>query len=293
MLVRRYFESDDGTRLAYYVTGARDAPALVISAGLGGGIRAWSGLIEQLQRRLRIYAWDYRGLYASARPASTEGFSIARHAHDLRLLIEHERIVDPVLAGWSMGVQVNFELFRIDRTIPRALIALHGAAGLPLSTAFNGSFVERISPAVFHAMRRYWWVFRKPAFRLASSRRIALGFMQACQRAGIMNDACDPDIFHDMARDWVNLDLHAYADSFERLGQHDARDILPHIDVPTLVIGGEKDLFTPVELSRAIAAAVPGAELHVLPNATHFGLIEYPAQIVGYIERFLAKHGVI
>jgi pimeloyl-ACP methyl ester carboxylesterase len=291
--VRRYFQSDDGTRIAYYVTGARSAPPLVISAGLGGGIRAWAGVIEQLERRMRIYAWDYRGLYASERPASDQGFSIERHAHDLRLLIEHAGITAPVLAGWSMGVQVNFELYRLQPELPRALVALHGAAGLPLSTAFNGSFVERISPTVFHAMRQYWWMIKAPALRLAASRRVALAFMHACQRGGIMNDACDPDIFHDMARDWVNLDLHAYADCFEQLGAHDARAILPHIDVPTLVVGGGKDKFTPLYLSEQIAAAVPGAELHVLPDATHFGIIEYPAQIAGRIERFLQKNGVL
>jgi len=129
---------------------------------------------------------------------------------------------------------------------------------------------------------------KRPAMRLARSRRVTRGFMAACQRAGIMDEACDEDIFHVMARDWVKLDLPAYVEIFERLGQHDAADVLEQLRAPTLVVAGGKDQFTPPHLSEAMVQHIPDAELYMLPNATHFGPLEYPAEIADRIKRFLA-----
>src|SRR5690606_16734341 len=137
-LVRRFFKSFDGTRIAYYETGNPAGPPLVISAGLGGGVRAWSAVIARLQRDLRIYAWDYRGLSASSPAADPNSYAIENHSRDLAALLSHLDLEAPILAGWSMGVQVNLELYRCSTRPIAALICLHGAAGHPLSTAFDG-----------------------------------------------------------------------------------------------------------------------------------------------------------
>jgi pimeloyl-ACP methyl ester carboxylesterase len=286
-LVRRFFHGHDGTRLAYYTTGRADAPPLVISAGLGGGVRAWSALIDRLQHWVRIYAWDYRGLYASSQPVDPTSFTIPHHAADLVALLDHLELEAPILAGWSMGVQVNLELHRNHAERLRALICLHGSAGRPLSTAFDGPWFGRISPSIFEGMRRHWRAIERPIWRLARSRRIAGGFMAAARELRLMDGAMDPDLFYDMARDWVNLDIHTYADIFEALGEHDAADLLSAVRVPTLIIAGAKDRFTPAKLSHALAAGIADSELFILPDATHFGLLEYPDATASRIERFL------
>jgi pimeloyl-ACP methyl ester carboxylesterase len=288
-LVRRFFHSYDGTRIAYYETGNPHGPPLVISAGLGGGVRAWSAVIARLQHALRIYAWDYRGLYASSPATDPRAYSIPHHTRDLAALLEHLEIEAPILAGWSMGVQVNLELYRETKPQILGMICLHGAAGRPLSTAFEGRWVERISPSVFEGMRRHWRALERPIWRLARSRRIAEGFMALSRQLGIMDGAMDPVLFHEMARDWVNLDIHTYADIFEALGEHDAAELLAAVEVPTLVIAGGKDRFTPARLSEHLAAGIAGAELFVLPHATHFGLLEYPDATATRIERFLRE----
>src|SRR5262249_25163432 len=41
--------------------------------------------------------------------------------------------------------------------------------------------------------------------------------------------------------------------------------------------------------AHAMAAAMPAARLELLPGASHFGLIEYPEEIVGAIGRYLSE----
>ena len=288
-LAPRYFPAADGTRIAYYVTGPPGAVPFVISAGLGGGIGAWKRIIAHLSTHMRVYAWDYRGLYNSERPSDGSRYRVADHADDLRHLLLHESIDNPVLAGWSMGVQVTLELMRDHGQLARGIVALHGTPGLPLRTAFDDSWFERLAPAMFEVTRRHGGLLMRPGAWLTSLRPVTNTFMRISQAMRIMSPTCDPEMFQHMARGWVDLDLNAYVEIFERLGEHDARDVLPRIVVPTLVIGGGADRFTPPYLSEEIAHKVADSELMIVPGATHFGPLEYPdhmnARIAQFIER--------
>jgi pimeloyl-ACP methyl ester carboxylesterase len=59
-------------------------------------------------------------------------------------------------------------------------------------------------------------------------------------------------------------------------GTHSADDLLPSIDVPTLVIAGSRDGFTPPDRSVAMAEAIPGAQLLMIEDGSHTTPIERP-----------------
>lgn len=75
------------------------------------------------------------------------------------------------------------------------------------------------------------------------------------------------------------------------MARGDTRPWLAAIDTrrcPTLVLCGEADLLTPPEMSREIAAAVPGARLEVLPRCGHMLPIEEPAAVAAVLGDWLA-----
>ncbi|MEM7165225.1 MAG: alpha/beta fold hydrolase [Planctomycetota bacterium] len=51
--------------------------------------------------------------------------------------------------------------------------------------------------------------------------------------------------------------------------RHDAASAAASVQVPTLIVHGEKDEVVPLRDAQALHAAIPGAELHVLPEADH------------------------
>jgi pimeloyl-ACP methyl ester carboxylesterase len=63
------------------------------------------------------------------------------------------------------------------------------------------------------------------------------------------------------------------------MARPDYRPVLPQIDRPTLVVGGEGDGLTPPECAREIAAAIPGARLHLLDDAGHMLTWESPQRV--------------
>jgi pimeloyl-ACP methyl ester carboxylesterase len=77
--------------------------------------------------------------------------------------------------------------------------------------------------------------------------------------------------------------------TLDSLKDHSAWDHLPHVDVPTLVIGGEGDRFTPVWLSQRMAEFIPGSEYVYVPGGTHTAPLERPGLVNAAIDRFLRE----
>jgi 3-oxoadipate enol-lactonase len=64
---------------------------------------------------------------------------------------------------------------------------------------------------------------------------------------------------------------------------------LPKITVPTCVIVGSHDKITPLALSETMRSRVPGAELHVIPDAGHFSNAENPEAFNERLVSFLRR----
>jgi pimeloyl-ACP methyl ester carboxylesterase len=63
------------------------------------------------------------------------------------------------------------------------------------------------------------------------------------------------------------------------MGRPDSRPDLGAIKCPTLVLVGDDDQATPPELSREIAAAVPGSRLIVIADSGHLSTLEQPERV--------------
>ena len=64
---------------------------------------------------------------------------------------------------------------------------------------------------------------------------------------------------------------------------------LPYVDVPTLVVGGEGDRFTPIWLSQRMAEFIPKAEYVYVPGGSHTAPLERPGLVNAAIDRFLRE----
>jgi pimeloyl-ACP methyl ester carboxylesterase len=86
-----------------------------------------------------------------------------------------------------------------------------------------------------------------------------------------------------------HMDAQVFLRMVHLMADHDMTEFLPKITVPTLVIAGERDVFTPLHRSHAMADAIPDAELLVLAEASHAAIVEDPETINLRISRFLRE----
>lgn len=73
------------------------------------------------------------------------------------------------------------------------------------------------------------------------------------------------------------------------IARPDSRPMLGGITCPTLILCGDADQVTPPELSREMAAAIPGAELAILPRCGHLATMECPDEVNAAMRRWLAR----
>ncbi len=66
--------------------------------------------------------------------------------------------------------------------------------------------------------------------------------------------------------------------------------LLPQIKVPTLLLWGEDDKVTTMDVARQFKALLPNSELHSIKNCGHAPMIEHPEWFSGHVERFLKKN---
>ena len=73
------------------------------------------------------------------------------------------------------------------------------------------------------------------------------------------------------------------------MARQDQRPHLPALACPTLVVGGLDDLLTPPDCAREIAAAIPGARLHLLPRCGHMLTWEQPQAVSALLDDWLGQ----
>jgi pimeloyl-ACP methyl ester carboxylesterase len=74
-----------------------------------------------------------------------------------------------------------------------------------------------------------------------------------------------------------------------RASAEDVRDVLPHLDIPTLLVYGERDVRAPLTVAEALQAAIPASRLVVLPDAGHVSNVEAPDEFNAALRDFLRE----
>jgi pimeloyl-ACP methyl ester carboxylesterase len=279
----RTLRSYDGTMVAYQVRGA--GPAVVLANGLGGTYSTWRHQYNLFGDRYRIICWDYRGLFRSGRPARLETLALDQQVRDLELILEAEHVDRALFLGWSMGVQFNFEYYRRHADQFVGLVVLNGVAGTPFRTIFGSEVVGHLMPSAIAAMKVAAPVIGY-AMRAVTSWS---GLVPLIQQLGFAARSLDVDVFTDLATEYAGLDFEAYGEMLHHLGGHDATDLLHRISVPTLIITGSRDLFTPLPTAEAMASAIPSARLFVQPGGTHYVPVEFPREVNEQLRTFVRQ----
>lgn len=279
---RRHITAD-GTEIAYQLRGPAGAPWIVLANGLGGTYEAFRHVYAGLGDAYRFLCWDYRGLYRSARPRDLATLAVPHHCRDLVELLDRERIERALFIGWSMGVQVNFELARTQAARMAGLVVMDGTYGSPFRTALASRLARYVIPPALAVMKSNASLFSRAS-------QVALGWegiVPLMARLGLVSPDIDEAAMRDVALEFKTLDFAIYSDTLRLLGAHDARDILPRLDLPVLIITGDRDLMTPVFLARKMSRMIRGARLVVIAGGSHYTPLEYPHLIHTELTRFL------
>ena len=191
--------------------------------------------------------------YGSVTVASTfEGDTIAEMAAAI-LAAAPPRFA---LAGISMGGYIELEIMRQgpERVLKLALLDTEARADTPEQTAQRRALLAQVDTGNFETL-------------------LALA-VPAIVHPAHQNDLTLREV---NVRMGLTVGIERWALQAEAvMARIDYRSSLPAISVPTLVLVGDSDTFTPPDRAEEMAAAIPGARLVVVPECGHPSTIEQP-----------------
>jgi pimeloyl-ACP methyl ester carboxylesterase len=283
--IEHFATTGDGTRIWWGESGA-GAPAVVLTDGIGCAGYVWRLLEPRLALAHRVVHWNYRGHGRSEEPADPSRATLSDCVDDLLAVLDAAGLERAVLAGHSMGVQVCLEAHRRAPGRVLGLLLVCGSYGRPIDTFHDAPFLRATFPLARAAVERFPDLARL-FFRAAVPTRASVDYALAFEVNARLVAR------EDLARyfaDLSDVDPLLFVRMLASASEHDALDHLPHVDVPTLVVAGERDTFTPMWLSVKMHSAIPGSELLVLPGGTHVGPLELPELVGLRVEKFLEDH---
>lgn len=237
------------------------SPQLLLLPGLAADERMWRGVLPLLPAALRP-------------KVATAHQDVSLHRIEdfaARLLAQHAGPL--VLAGASMGGMIAMEA---ARQAPQRV------AGL----ALLGTTARPETPDMRALREGAIALFEQGRVREVIEPNVALAFHP-------VNAAKT-----DLVQAYLDFVLDAGADHLVRqnravIHRPDARVQLPKVTCPVLVVCGAADQLTPPECSAEIAALVPGAEHHLLPDSGHMLTMEQPEEVTRLLVQWLARNGWI
>ncbi|MCW5874014.1 MAG: alpha/beta fold hydrolase [Anaerolineales bacterium] len=229
--------------------------------------RMWQPQLSGLAQAGQILAPDLPGFGAS--PAAEPPFGVDQLAQACLAALDAQGVSSPaVIGGLSMGGYIALAIARLFPERVRGLMLLSTRAGADSdeakanrdkaiataqeqgpAPAGEGMFPKLLAPGNYEAQP-------ETATELKT-------IMAGATTAGVV------------------MALTAMRDRL------DSTPLLRQISAPTLVVHGEEDQVIPKSEAEAMAAAIPGSQLHLIAQAGHVPNLEQPEEFNRIVEGFL------
>lgn len=246
----------DGIEL-HFTDQGDGSPAVLLIHGHPFDKTMWQPQVEFLASAHRVIVPDLRGYGKSGIAADATEVRLERFAADGLALMDFLGIREFVLGGLSMGGQIAMEMNQQSPERIQALLLADTFATLD------------------SAERRQW--------RFATADRLEREGMKTYAQQELpkmitpANARRLPDVAAHVMEMMTSTSPRGAAAALRgRAQRRDYLPLLPKIQVPTLVVVGREDVYTPVPVAEQLFQQIPSAELLVIENAGHMPNLEQP-----------------
>jgi 3-oxoadipate enol-lactonase len=252
--------------LYYELHGLPEGFPVVFINGLLSDTTSWALQVPVFAQHFRVLIYDCRGQGQSDKPPGP--YSADLHAQDLTGLLDALGIEQAHIVGISNGgtVALCFASQQQQRIARLVLVDTLAHADALIRAKLQGwlTAVNEGGPDLRFDVATPWVWGRR--------------FL-----------ANNPDVLAAVRARAAQANVDAMRTLIEGAMQHDVRERLPQITLPTLVLVGEDDLLTPPSMARELAAGLPNAELMLVPQAGHFLTVERPLVFNAAVLAFLQQ----
>ena len=268
-MTRQY--SHIGSRTIAYLDsapGQNDLRMRVLLHAFPIGANLWEPQVKSVPAGWRLITPDLRGFGGSTEIDSVNSLSMADYAADVVDLLDELGVTRAVIGGCSMGGYAALALYQSAAQLFEGLVLANTRAGAD-----------------------------SPESR--ANRRNMLALLDREGASGVAREMMPKLLGKTTHESNSNSESYirrlikqqspiAIRSAIQRMMHRpDSTLLLAQVSVPTLVITGAEDEMIPVEESRKMAAAIPGAKLVIIPGAGHLANLEQPEAFNAALNEFL------
>lgn len=279
-----YFESFDGTRIYYEVRG--QGKPLIFVYGIACLMNHWHAQTTAFSHDYQTIMFDFRGHHFSDVPKEKQNLSVDALAKDLIALCDHLKINEGVFLGHSFGTEIILKAYLQKPELFRGVCFIGGVFSNPFNHLMSAekltevlNYVKKVYNSAPGMISSIW--------KLGVTNPVSV-FLSAIVGGFNLKQTAMKDI-EIYAQGVSNIDVRVFLTLFEQLIQEDNRDDLKKLNVPTLVIAGEKDALTPSHKQQEIANSIPKSEIFLIPNGSHCVQLDFPTLVNEKIQTFLKQ----
>jgi 3-oxoadipate enol-lactonase len=237
--------------LHYAFEGA--GPALTFVHSLGTNLSMWDPQVRAFSSGFSVLRYDVRGHGKSSVPPGP--YSVEQMADDLYGLLVELRIARTHLVGIAMGGMIAMALALKHPDVVTSLVL--------------SDTTSRYGPDAARGV--------KDRSRIVETQGMAAVVGPLLERVFTAGFRERHPETADRVRDmFVGTDPKGFIWSSQAIASTDLYEQLPSIGCPALVIVGDQDKATPVEMAKMIVDQIPRAELVILEAASHLSSLEQP-----------------
>ncbi|MFX1299605.1 MAG: alpha/beta fold hydrolase [Promethearchaeota archaeon] len=240
----------------YYEDRGTGAPLILLHGGLGTAEFGWGELRKVFSDHFRVVAPDSRGLGRTNNPQQVLNYALM--AEDIIALAKALDLENPFVCGWSDGGQIALEIGIRFNNFPKALV-LGGVAH---------KLIQQISDALSSSSIQ-GWLQSEP--ELEETLRNAHSHVYGSEY-------------------WETL-LKLHSQMWLDPTGYPKEDI-KSIEVPSLIIIGDKDEAIPLKIQLEMYDLMPNAELAIIPNMTHLNYVNERSEIFSTVVLDFLKRNI-
>jgi len=245
----------DGLKIYYESKG--EGASVVLLHGWGGQTLSFKPVFDFLIKSRRVYVLDLPGFGRSDMPPHTWG--TFDYASFISKFFTKLGITKAHIIGHSFGGRIAIVLAANFSEVVDRLILVNSAGIRPKRTLKYYIFITIAKIGKILLSSKIWGKYgehiKNALYYLVGS--------EDYRTAGELRDV------------------------LVKVVNEDLRDLLPKIEVPTLLVWGEKDKKTPVSHARIMEEKIKKARLIILENAGHFSYLDEFPQFCRIVSEFL------
>ncbi len=255
----------NGIELNYVVEGS--GPWVVMSHSLACDLSMWDEQAALLAKNYKVLRFDTRGHGKSDAPEGE--YSLEMMADDTKGLLDALGVKSCHWVGLSMG----------------------GMIGQTFALRYPGVFKTLVladTTSRYPAEAKSLWDGRIATVRDKGTEALVQGTLTRWFTEGFL--AKGGKVIDRVAAMIRATPAPGYAGCCYAIPKINLTARLKEITCPAIVIVGEQDAGTPVDMAREIHTALPGSELVIIPSASHLSNLEQPEAFNRALVDFLTRH---